>query len=355
MKSGHYSGMSAKGLECKPRLDDSTVDHLRVLLRQESEVYSPCKDYLTTILNSSGEPFERVSEGWRRKLCEWCYKVVDHFGFDREVVSIALNYLDRTVALKTESSANGTTKREFRLIAVTSLYMAIKIHGQTHSADGLRRKLTINTFVELSRGFFQVEVIEDMERNIIESLDWRLNPPTSLRFIDIFLRLLPAWPIDEHCTPYAAVVAERIYEVARYLSELSVCVSHFSFDFKTSTFAYASLLCTLEALQDTLPLPSKIRAKFLNDIAELTGLSPETKEVHQARNMIKELCPSLLQCNEIPHTSLSHASSASSLANEGLYQGDGKSSPVYVADDATAYNSLITYRKRSRAISETNV
>lgn len=349
---GHCSGMSAKGLGCKPRLDESTVDHLRVLLLQETEVYGPCKDYLTAILNSSEDPSERVSEGWRRKLCEWCYEVVDHFGFDREVVSIALNYLDRVVALKTESSPDGTTKREFQLIAVTSLYIAIKLHGETDSVDGPRRKLRIDAFVELSRGFFQVEVIEAMERNIIESLDWRLNPPTSLRFIANLLRLLPAWSINEHCSSHATVVGS-IYDVARYLSELSVCVSDFSFDFKTSTIAYASILCTLEALQETLPLPYDIRVKFLNDIVEVTGIFPESKEIRQVRDMIKELCPSLFKCIEIPHAFLDRVSSVSSLPIEGFEHGDGKASPVCVAD-ATAYSTPTTSRKRSRALSETN-
>jgi hypothetical protein len=351
MEGGHCSGMSVKGLGCKPRLDESTVDHLRVLLRQESEVYGPSKDYLTTILNSSVDPSERVSEGWRRKLCEWCYEVVDHFGFDREVVSIALNYLDRVVALKTESSADGMSKREFQLIAVTSLYIAIKLHGETDSLDGPRRKLRIDAFVELSRGFFQVEVIEAMERNIIESLDWRLNPPTSLRFIANLLRLLPVWSINENCTPHAAVVGS-IYDVARYLAELSVCVSDFSFDFNTSTIAYASILCTLEALQETLPLPYDIRVKFLNDIAEVTGLFPESKEVRQVRDMIKELCPSLFRCNDIPRAFLDRVSSVSSLPNEDFHHGDGKASPVCVAD-ATAYSSPTTSRKRSRTLSET--
>jgi lipoyl(octanoyl) transferase len=353
VKNGGYSsGMSLKGVESKPQLDESTVDHLRVILRQESDVYGPCKDYLTAILSSSGDPSERVSEGWRRKLCEWCYEVVDHFGFDREAVSIALNYLDRTVALKIGSSDDNMTKREFQLIAVTSLYIAIKLHGETDAIDGPRRKLRIDAFVELSRGFFKVEVIEAMERNIIESLDWRLNPPTSLRFIANLLRLLPVWSITEHCTPHAAV-AGSIYDVARYLSELSVCVSDFSFDFKTSTIAYASILCTLEALQETLPLPYDIRVKFLNDITEVTGLFPESKEVRQVRGMIKELCPSLFQGNEIPPAFLNRASSLEAPPIGGFHQGDGKASPVCVAD-GLAYNSPSSGRKRSRAIAEAN-
>lgn len=345
-------GVSPVGSSCKSRLvESSTADHLRVLLTQEAEVYAPCKDYLVMIRESSGDPSERVSEGWRRKLCEWCYEVVDHFGFDREAVSIALNYLDRTVALKAQACPEGMTKREFQLIAVTSLYVAVKLHGETDSIDGPRRKLRIDAFVELSRGFFKVEVIEAMERQIFLDLNWRVNPPTSLRFTASFLRLLPHWTVDEHSAPHAAV-AGSIYDVARYLSELSVCVSDFSFNFKTSTIAYASILCTLEALQETLPLPYDVRVQFLNNISEITGLGPESTEVRQVRDMIRELCPSLFQSSEIAPAFLSRASSASHIHNQETTSGDGKASPVCVAN-APLYHSP-SGRKRSRAIADSS-
>jgi len=31
----------------------------------------------------------------RTTMCEWCYRVVDHFGARRELVEISMNYLDR--------------------------------------------------------------------------------------------------------------------------------------------------------------------------------------------------------------------------------------------------------------------
>jgi len=334
-------------VEFKQRLaDSSAADHLRVLLSQESEVYAPCKDYLTLIRDAPGDPSERVSEGWRRKLCEWCFEVVDHFGFDREVVFIALNYLDRTVALKTEACASAMTKREFQLIAVTSLYTAIKLHGETDSIDGPRRKLRIDAFVELSRGFFQVELIESMERKIFTILDWRMNPPSSLRFISSFLLLLPSWNMSEHCAPHAAVTGS-IYDVARYLSELAVCLSDLTFNFNTSTIAYAAIVCTLEALQETLPLPYDARVKFLNNITEVTGLLPESREVRQVRDMIKELCPALFEGKDIHPTFLHRAASLTNFT-QGSNAGDGKSSPVCVAD-APPYHSP-SGRKRSRGL-----
>jgi hypothetical protein len=108
-------------------------------------------------------------------------------------------------------------------------------------------------------------------------------------------------------------------------------VSDFSFGFKTSTIAYASILCALEALQETLPLPYDTRVKFLNDITEVTGIFPESKEVCQVRGMLKELCPSLFPGNNIPPAFFDRASGLASLPNEVVHQGDGNASPVCVA------------------------
>lgn len=57
------------------------MEYLAVLLQQESKLYPPCDDYLSerhaSLLSSNDT--DSVSESWRRKLCEWCYQVVDHF------------------------------------------------------------------------------------------------------------------------------------------------------------------------------------------------------------------------------------------------------------------------------------
>ena len=58
----------------------NTVGYLEVLLQQESKLYPPCDDYLSEIQTSHAlTDMDPVSESWRRKLCEWCFEVVDHF------------------------------------------------------------------------------------------------------------------------------------------------------------------------------------------------------------------------------------------------------------------------------------
>lgn len=317
-----------------------TVDHLMVLLSQEACAYPPCVDYLSMVRQmASLESGDIVSEGWRRKLCEWSYEVVDHFGFDREAVSIALNFLDRYVATKVQECNHVIGQREFQLLAVTCLYMALKIHGETEDPNGQRRKLRIDAFVELSRGFFPVEVIENMEREVFTTLDWRVNPPTCLRFVASFLRLCPKWTSGASSQAHCNFIGS-IFDVARYLTELSVCVSSFSCTFKTSVIAYASVLCGMEALESNMPLPFAVRVAFQNNIADVTGMTPDCPDILRAKAMVKELCPDMFNRIEVPHEIPDHSENSSDLTG----QSGGKTSPICVMDEVNE-----TRRKRSRS------
>ena len=59
---------------------ENTVEYLAVLLQQENKLYPQCDDYLSELQSApSSMDSDPVSESWRRKLCEWCFEVVDHF------------------------------------------------------------------------------------------------------------------------------------------------------------------------------------------------------------------------------------------------------------------------------------
>jgi hypothetical protein len=76
--AGGREGQSLYQEEVKGK--ETTLEYLAVLLRQEGTLYPPCEDYLSDFdaVSSSSES-DPVSESWRRKLCEWCFEVVDHF------------------------------------------------------------------------------------------------------------------------------------------------------------------------------------------------------------------------------------------------------------------------------------
>ena len=146
------------------------IDRLEVMLRQESSAYET-KDYLSIdhqkrlameihadscclasdvcSQSSAGD----INETWREKICQWSYQVIDHFDFSREVVMVAMNILDRYLALR------AVNKQMFQLAAMTSLFLAIKLNEPG--------KLSMASMVELSRGYFRVDQMAAMEVAIL--------------------------------------------------------------------------------------------------------------------------------------------------------------------------------------------
>ena len=162
----------------------TTADHLMALLQREASDYSvplPVRYYPTEFADvdnsedggskdKKGSSSSSTSIGpWRKRIASWMYDVVDHFQYDRNVVSVALRYIDQYVGYllveheqqrhkrtdsgigssrgggggsssrhsssSSSSSSQPIKRRHFQLIAVTSLYLAIKIHGELMEND----------------------------------------------------------------------------------------------------------------------------------------------------------------------------------------------------------------------------
>uniref|UniRef100_A0A7S4WBA6 Cyclin N-terminal domain-containing protein n=1 Tax=Ditylum brightwellii TaxID=49249 RepID=A0A7S4WBA6_9STRA len=168
------------------------TDQLTAMLRQELSYTST----LSPQQHALGSPTSLPRDEWRRKICEWSYKVVDHFKYDREVVSVSMNYFDRFLVLSdrknetavaeldnlekqrkrkssqawnpsrqacsdcshypcscrdgvdqsptstsssfsssASSSSSSITSRTYQLAAMTALYLAIKLHAETGVDD----------------------------------------------------------------------------------------------------------------------------------------------------------------------------------------------------------------------------
>jgi hypothetical protein len=146
------------------------VERINVLLEQEKFSYET-KDYLAPgfqqrlrdhyhphsheFLSCSGGSTSTsgINEVWREKICEWSYQVVDHFDFSREIVSIAVSYLDRYL------SRRPVNKKHFQLLAMSCLYLAIKLNE--------RGTISMKSMIDLSRGYFLVEHMVEMEMEIL--------------------------------------------------------------------------------------------------------------------------------------------------------------------------------------------
>ena len=172
---------------------------LHTLLRQ-GKAYR-CRDYLKRSQTYNKEEKlskeSTVDESCREKMVEWSYKVSDHFRMPREIVAYACSFLDRFV------ERCGCDRTAFKLAAMTSLYMAAK------TLNG--KQISIYTLAELSRGEFTADHIAEMELIMLDTLKWRMNPPTVQAFVRQILLLMPS-----------RRNFDLIYDRAMFLAELSV-------------------------------------------------------------------------------------------------------------------------------------
>lgn len=305
------------------KLDEGAVDDITAILRLEHAHYLPAYDYLTHN-NSYQNTSECVTEEYRHKVCDWAYKIVDCQGFDREVVSIAMNYLDRMSSITAITTKGPVTTNFYRLVALSSLYLAIKLHGEVDvSMADNPRMIEVEAFSRLSR--FPVQTIESMECDILSTLEWHVNPPSMLCFIQTLLRFLPdSWG----CEPVDNCIAGQLYETARFFTELVVYLPSFSFHFKSSEIAYAAIICALDCLWNKMPFPYEARLAFQDNVAAATGMTPKSKNIRDACFQIKGLDQFPYKYEEInapmPAGGLSRSSSVGS--------DGGTASPVCVCE-----------------------
>ena len=216
-------------------------------------------------------------EGWRRKICEWSYRVVDHFRIEREVVSISMNLFDRYLSTqdkdkqscKCPSCQRAVDSHTFQLAAMTSLYVAIKVHAESCIHDSSRKKLKLSSMVDLSRGQFSREDICAMELNMLSSLSWKVNPVTPSNLVSYLLRLMPSQSdIPLACRANYDLALHVLNELARYLSELSVCLPSIDSSFFPSEIAFASIMVSIELLGYNA-LPAAAREDFCSTVSDV--------------------------------------------------------------------------------------
>jgi len=275
--------------EMNPNQQDA-MEALRGLLHRQHRYYTPSERYLVHC--PQGESSSLVTENWRRKICEWIFEIVDHFNFDRDLVTIALRFLDRSIS---KSSTAPVDKREYQLAAVTSLYLAVKLHGNARSSSGNRLHLGLPTLIELCRGIFTEDIIQESERKLASLLDWHLNPPTPLQYIVYFLRLCPQWsasaPLEE---PSHRTFATAAYDTAKYLTEIASFSLDLAFESDAGSIAYACLLGTVSIVQTTVQIPADAHRTWMSRLREVdSSFHPYNETIVMTHSRIRELSPEL--------------------------------------------------------------
>ena len=237
----------------------------------------------------------QLKTDWRDKLCAWMYQIVDDHELDRELIEVSLNYMDRYL-----SKQHINDSYEFQLVGMTSLYLAIKVFR--HMGKGA----SISGFVMLSQGLYSSQDFETMEYSILEVLDWRMHPPTTLAFLDLLIMILPRGA----CSSLTRIA---LYERIKFLLELCVTVPFFF----TKNPAHVAIAAFIDVMQhkDKPNIPEvKYQEHFCKFVYSVCGIDCKSDEVVECskamtivhRNAWHDLKESNLFCgNEIsPTTSI---------------------------------------------------
>jgi hypothetical protein len=291
----------------------STDELLQSILRHESlPHYQLSPDYLhSSVLIPSSEKDQGVSERCRRRTCEWMYDICDYFHLNRDVVAIALFYVDRYFTVTSFPEAGCTnqvpvTRKQFQLVALTGLYIAIKTHGEPRNNQGKnqmqwnRAKFSIRVCASISRHQFTSNAIEKCEHLMLQTLEWRVNPivPSGV-VIDALVNYLSPGSVDG--SGKTTGVALYVYDCSKYLAELSVSVPALCMVYKPSVIAYASIMYALD-IYGTMQFSRQRRSEYEAVLQKASGLhfDLEKENIKGARGILQAICPNLSELFSSP-------------------------------------------------------
>jgi len=285
---------------------DQNQDHILALLRRESS-------YITSSLNTAKRlpPPKHIDN--RGRVLKWYYEIVAHYEYDREVIPISMDYLDRFLFL--HSTEKELSTRTYKIVAMTTLYIAVKLHVGDVSS---KNKICLQEYALLGDGETSPADISSMERCILDTLNWKVHPVSPMCFVRYFLKLIEptettgdlSGGIISEDEPNKYIVmdicVEALRGIALYFTELAICMpeasayfhlnrdKHCSMDshtFAPSTIAYACILLSMEMISYSA-IPLNIRESFLRKCNKLHSgkhglLQPDQKDIKELQNRIQ--------------------------------------------------------------------
>jgi hypothetical protein len=232
----------------------SSQARLKRMLEGERQIRS-CRDHVV-LANTAISNFQNFT--WRERVTQWCYDVADHLNESRELVYVAMNMLDRYIAV-TSAEAFSSDKVAYELAAITSLFLAIRVSGSN--------TLEVPDLLQMSRAGVQVKDIVSTGTAMLEALSWEHKLITPTDFIKAMLSTTHA--SMEHSK------AVSILELSSYMVEISVCDQYF-IGVPSSKVAFASMINVLNRNDLDAGVTS---SQFFQCIHQATGMSPHSPEI----------------------------------------------------------------------------
>ena len=151
------------------------------------------------------------------------------------------------------------------------MYIAVKIREPVILDATLASKL--------SRGVHSPEDIITMEYDILIALQWRVNGPTPLQFVNYILELLP---------PSTEPIVSVLYEHSHFQTELAVGDYAFVPNLRQSTIALASIINSLGVIKQHNVDAIEECSLFVRSISNSLDLDIDSPMVQGIRSRLLE-------------------------------------------------------------------
>ena len=281
-----------------PACTASSSDEDRLNLLQKT---SSTDSLDTASTSSSSSASSTLSDGslpidaeCRSVMIAWYVQVLDHCSFSRENGGIAAYILDMYLSASEGVAGEMATKalldrREFQLVSMTALFLAIKLNEC--------ETITPVMVAKLSRGSFDALDVAHMETVLLRNLRWYVNPPTPLTFVQHYLELLRIGTSGSgnNGQPSSRECNSTLRSVLKYAT-IQIEQSSTDYFFVTldpSLVAYAAILNAATCLGKRRVRPSTLIA-FYQTLVDHDLISIKSS------NHLSRVRDRLLRCVEIP-------------------------------------------------------
>ena len=270
-----FPSYSCKDVVGKQQL---TIDVLYATIKQE--ITHSCRDYLNdgededcisekqlTFNDHVSRSGQKLTAEDREQIVDWCYGLIDILQLARSNVAVAMSIADRFMSNPNRLLINQCTPHQFspqeimydrtmfQLLAVSALYIAIKINVQVI--------FSVEQCAATTHGMYTVEEIEAMERAILDCLAWKVSAPTALEVGYIVLELM---------TPQVQDVSElnnelmgSIVEDLAFQTQSAVRDYHLATQ-RTSTIAIMALV---NAIKYNEKMSRNVQQHYLNALSNV--------------------------------------------------------------------------------------
>ena len=210
--------------------------------------------------NSTSRNTAALDVPCRTRVCKWIFHIIDIMGLQHETAAIAISYLDRFISIscahktKQKRSTTKCNRREYQLVASTSLYIAIKIHEPF--------VLRPEVISSLTQGLVTSDNIIACEKIILTTLRWRMNGPTPHQYINYILKLLPSSSTDQE-------LVSKLCESSHSWIETAI-KDYACIPLRSSTVALSALLNSLEDISRGADhcLSSEAKYQFIQAVSD---------------------------------------------------------------------------------------